>query len=94
MTVRRTASELTSLNLTYCIEWQILYKREQISLVSDMAIINVFVELRYGTFKLVWFLFPQVILEGVVGGGIYGDIAVDDLSLLGENICDSVEGNG
>ena len=36
----------------------------------------------------------QVILEGVVGSGIYGDIAVDDLSLLGENICDSVERNG
>ena len=37
----------------------------------------------------------QVILEGVAAGsGIYGDIAVDDLSLLGENICDSVEGNG
>ena len=36
----------------------------------------------------------QVILEGVVGGGIYGDIAVDDLSLLGENICDSIKGNG
>ena len=36
----------------------------------------------------------QVILEGFVGSGIYGDIAVDDLSLLVENICDSVEGNG
>ena len=36
----------------------------------------------------------QVILEGVFGSGIFGDIAVDDLSLLGENICDSVEGNG
>ena len=36
----------------------------------------------------------QVILEGVVGSGIYGDIAVDDLSLLGENICDTITGNG
>ena len=36
----------------------------------------------------------QVILEGVAGSGIYGDIAVDDLSLLGENICDSIKGNG
>ena len=35
----------------------------------------------------------QVILEGVVGSGIYGDIAVDDLSLLGEYICDSKKGN-
>ena len=36
----------------------------------------------------------QVILDGVVGSGIYGDIAVDDLSLLGENTCDSIKGNG
>ncbi|CAH3196068.1 unnamed protein product, partial [Porites evermanni] len=35
----------------------------------------------------------KVILEGVVGSGIYGDIAVDDLSLLSENICDTITGN-
>ena len=36
----------------------------------------------------------QVILEGVVGSGIYGDIAVDDLSLLGQNQCDARTGFG
>ena len=36
----------------------------------------------------------QVILEGVVGGGIYGDIAIDDLSLLGQKQCDTITGNG
>ena len=55
-----------------------------------------FVELRYGTLKS---NSPdssfQVILEGVaVGSGIYGDIAVDDLFLLGENICETITGSG
>ena len=36
----------------------------------------------------------QVILEGVFGGGIYGDIAVDDLSLLGQKQCDAITGFG
>ena len=36
----------------------------------------------------------QVILEGVAGSGIYGDIAVDDLSLLGQKQCDTIIGNG
>ena len=36
----------------------------------------------------------QVILEGVVGSGIFGDIAVDDLSLLGQNQCDARTGFG
>ena len=36
----------------------------------------------------------QAILEGVVGSGIYGDIAVDDLSLLDQKECDTITGNG
>ena len=36
----------------------------------------------------------QVIFEGVVGSGIYGDIAIDDLSLLGQKQCDTITGNG
>ena len=36
----------------------------------------------------------QVILEGVAGSGIYGDIAVDDLSLLDQTQCDTITGNG
>lgn len=31
----------------------------------------------------------KVILEGVVGNGIYGDVAVDDVSLLEEKKCDT-----
>ena len=58
-----------------------------------MAIINLFVELRYASLNSSDSSL-QVILEGVVGSGIYGDIAVDDLSLLGENICDTITGNG
>ena len=36
----------------------------------------------------------QFILEGVAGSGIYGDIAVDDFSLLDQKQCDTIMGNG
>ena len=38
--------------------------------------------------------FLQVILEGVLGNGIYGDIAVDDLSFLNEEDCQTIHGDG
>lgn len=38
--------------------------------------------------------FLQVILEGVLRNGIYGDIAVDDLSFLNEDDCQTIYGNG
>ena len=36
----------------------------------------------------------QVIIEGVLGNGIYGDIAVDDLSFLNETDCQTIYGDG
>lgn len=36
----------------------------------------------------------EVILEGVVGKGIHGDIAVDDFCLLEEEECQTIYGNG
>lgn len=36
----------------------------------------------------------KVVLEGVVGKGFYGDIAVDDLSLEDGDECHTIYGNG
>jgi len=36
----------------------------------------------------------QVTLQGVFGNGIYGDIAVDDISLSSEEECNTIHGEG
>lgn len=36
----------------------------------------------------------KVVLEGVVGKGVHGDIAVDDLSLQDGDECHTIYGNG
>ena len=92
--VFRAVPGLTSRDLTYSAvkNKRMPPNREQTSFLCDMTLINLFITLRYDRHSFDSSL--QVILEGVAGSGIYGDIAVDDFSLLGQKQCDTIMGNG